>query len=367
MKRNNSISLIKYGINYEGSISQAIRIPLKVIPETFDEKTHQIWKEGKLIREREFSLRATINDNDGKLVTFRGGKTVNEGKWGTIEEWSISDGTTVDNSNNCYEKRGRSSSSNLLPEACLQILARQCLSEIGCESSISEVRRILRHGRSVTFMMEPFIKFLSLHDALRYVYQASLKGVAFDLWFIQIFSQIILLLQYLEENIGLNHRDLQGQNILISMTPTAKTIEIPLSNGKWSMSYEHEIKLVDFGFACNGYEMNAPAEVSVGDTFPPFEWCPKEGRDIYYILCYFYGQPEFRAAVSAPLLEQIQKWLFSDLGSEKVRESLDLYGLKRLEWIAFLVNTSKYRCASCCPDKILPWIAHRWPEVLKKV
>ena len=356
MKSNkNCISLIKYGINYEGSITDAVRLPLKVIPNALNEKN-------LIGGKKEFSLMES-----SVITTFRGGKTVNEGKWGTIEEWCQVDGNSIGNPEIFYEKRGRSSVSNLLPEACLQIAARQCLSEIGCESVVSEVRRILRHGRSVTFMMEPFIKFLSLHEALQYVYQASLKGLAFDLWFIQIFSQIVLLLQYLEENIGLNHRDLQGENILISMTPTAKTIEIPLTTGKWSMSYEHEIKLVDFGFACNGFEMNAPADISVGDTFPPFEWCPKEGRDIYYILCYFYGQPEFRASVSASLLAQIQKWLFSDLGAEKVRESLELYGLSRLEWISFLVNTSKYRCADCCPKKILPWIAERWPEVLKKV
>lgn len=360
MKTNkNSISLIKYGINYEGSITDAVKLPLKVIPNAFNEKD-------LLGGKKEFSLTGS------SIVTFKGGKTVNEGKWGTIEEWHQIDGTSSGNPETFYEKRGRTSTSNLLPEACLQIAARQCLSEIGCESVVSEVRKILRHGRSVTFMMEPFIKFLSLHDALRYMYQASLSGPAFDLWFIQIFSQIILILQYLEENLGLNHRDLQGHNILISMIPTAKTIEIPSKSGKWLMSYEHEIKLVDFGFACKGYEMDAPADISVGDTFPPFEWCPKEGRDIYYILCYFYGQVEFRRSLTKGLLSQIQGWLFnhykeSNEGAEKVRESLELYGLSRLEWISFLINTSKYRCGGCSPLNILDWIAERWPEVLKKV
>lgn len=339
------ISLKKYGIDFEGSITKAVKLDLKQIRVATKESgfgTSQIFYLGE--------------------EKFVGGKIVSKGKWGIVIEWTTSDGTLI------YEKRGHKADSNLLPEAILQVMARECLGTAAADfsSCISEVKCILRRNHSVSFLMGPLINVLSVHDALQYIFKTGgLKGAAFDLWFIQIFTQIALILGYLEERLGLNHRDLKGDNILISMTPAARDKEIEVMGKRWNMKYEHEIKLVDFGFACNGYEMNAPAAVSVGDTFPPIEWCPKEGRDLYFILCYFYGQPAFRKACSAELLRQIEKWLFADLGTEKVRESLLLYGLDRLEWISFLVNTSKYDCKGCCTSSILKWISAKWPDTLK--
>ncbi len=337
------ISLKKYGIDFEGPITNAIKLDLKHIKE--------------ISHESGFGERQTFYLGDEK---FTGGKIVRKGKWGIVIEWTTSDGTLM------YEKRGYKEGTNLLPEAVLQLMARECLAKINLSSCVSEVKCILRRSRTVSFMMGPFINVLSVHDALQYIYNTgALKGAAFDLWFIQIFTQIVLTLGYLEERLGLNHRDLKGDNILISMVPATQNKEIDLLGKRWAVKYEHEIKLVDFGFACNGPQMNAPAAVSVGDTFPPIEWCPKEGRDLYFILCYFYGQPLFRNSCSAELLRQIEKWLFADLGAEKVRESLLIYGLSRLEWISFLVNTSKYDCKSCCTKLVLRWIAERWPDVLK--
>ncbi len=339
------ISLKKYGINFEGSITKAVKLDLRHIKQAQ--------------KETGFGNSQTFYLGDDK---FTGGKIVSRGKWGMVIEWTTSDGKLL------YEKRGHKGDSNLLPEAILQVVARECLGSASADfsSCISEVKSILRRNHSVSFLMGPFINVLSVHDALQYIFQTGgLKGSAFDLWFVQILTQIVLILGYLEERLGLNHRDLKGDNILISMTPMACTKEIEVMGRRWSMKYEHEIKLVDFGFACNGSVMNGPASVSVGDTFPPIEWCPKEGRDLYFILCYFYGQPAFRKACSVDLLRQIEKWLFADLGAEKVRESLMLYGLDRLEWISFLVNTSKYDCKSCCTSSILTWISERWPDVLK--
>ena len=319
------ISLKKYGIDFEGSLIDAIRLPLNMIPEK---------KSGS------------------------SGKKISEGRYGRVEEWIESEE---------YEKISKRSDGNLLAEACLQIAARNCLQVIGQESSISEVKKILRSGQRVTFMMEPFLNVLYLQTALQYLYEdRRMRGKTFDLWFLQIFASICLLLGYLEENIGLNHRDLKGDNILISIRPKTSTHVIPLGDYEWTITMEHEIKLVDFGLGCKGNNMNKPATVNVGPVYSAVDWCPKEGRDLYLLLCYFYAQPIFREMVSTELLEMIETWLSLQDKGLRVKEFLMRHGLERLSWIAFLVNNQKFDCDKCCPIKILEWISTKYPHILKR-
>ncbi len=318
------ISLKKYGINFEGSIENAIKIPISMIPE--------------------------------KKSGYKVGTKISEGYYGRVEEWITEDGSIV------YEKISKRGEGNLLAEACLQIAARNCLQVIGHESSISEVKKILRSNSRVTFMMEPFIGVLYLQTALQHLHEeVKMRGKTFDFWFLQIFAHICLLLGYLEENLHINHRDLKGDNILISIRPSSKTHTIPYGGFQWTINVEHEIKLVDFGLACSGSAMNRSSVISAGSVYEITDWCPKGGRDIYLLLCYFYAQRTFREMISRDLLAIIEDWL-----DNRVKDFLLRHGLERLSWIAFLVNNKKFDCGKCCPVQILNWISSSHPTILKK-
>ncbi len=334
------ISLKKYGIEFEGSLEDAIKIPRSMIPE-----------------------RETIRDSVIEVLgtVFLGGKKISEGRYGRVEEWLHgTNGSTV------YEKIPKHEEGNLLSEACLQIAARNCLSSIGHQSSISEVKNILRWDRRITFMMEPFTSVLYLQNALHLLHEnRTMRGKIFDFWFLQIFAHICLLLGYLEENLLLNHRDLKGDNILISMRPSAAVHTIPYAGFQWTINVEHEIKLVDFGLACNGSSMNHGSVVSAGSVYEITDFCPKEGRDLYLLLCYFYAQRTFREMVSGELLAVIEDWLFLPAGG-RVKEFLLRHGLERLSWIAFLANNKKFNCGKCCPVLILNWISLTHPKILKQ-
>jgi serine/threonine protein kinase len=330
------ISLKKYGIDFEGPIENAIKISKTLIPER------------KTIRD------GVIEVDD--LVLVSTADKSREGRYGRVEEWLSSDGTIM------YEKISKHEDGNLLVEACLQIAARNCLRIIGHESSIAEVKKILRWNKRITFMMEPFTGVLYLQTALHHLHgEVKMRGKTFDFWFLQIFAHLCLLLGYLEENLQINHRDLKGDNILISIQPSSTTHTIPYCGFQWTINVEHEIKLVDFGLACNGIAMNRGSVVSAGTVYEITDWCPKRGRDIYLLLCYFYAQRTFREMISAGLLAVIEDWL-----EGRVKEFLLRHGLERLSWIAFLVNNKKFDCGKCCPVQILNWISSSYPTILKK-
>lgn len=332
------ISLKKYGIDFEGPLKDACTLDISKIPSVDGERG--------FTNAMEFQL---------KDRSFKGGALFQQGRYGSVHKWAVDEELL-------FEKRPHKEGTNLLPEACLQIEARKCLATTGCEQSISEVRFIIRRGRTVSFMMVPFMNVLSVEQALDFVYSSGINGAHFDSWFISIFCQIVLLLGYLEENLRLNHRDLKGDNILISMKPSKQQKSIRVASHTWKLNYDYEVKIVDFGFACNGTIMNSPATISVGNTFPAFEWCPKEGRDIYFLLCYFYGQATFRRACSPRLLRKIEGWI----NVEKVLDALRIYGLSRLDWISFLVNTSRFDCSKCNSAEILEFVSREWPSVICK-
>ena len=83
------ISLKKYGIDFEGSIENAVKIMPVNIPD-----------------------KETIREKNGLRWT----KRVSEGRYGFVDEWISADNTSI------YEKISKREEGNLLTEACLQIL-----------------------------------------------------------------------------------------------------------------------------------------------------------------------------------------------------------------------------------------------------
>jgi serine/threonine protein kinase len=333
------LSLKKYRVDFEGPIEGVKRISLGAIP-----------------------LLTLKMDQEGYFYecggyTLSGGKKVDEGIYGHVDEWLMNDELV-------YEKRCHVGGRCLLMEAAIQILVRESLEAIHCQQMVAEVKLICRRDNGeVTFMMEPFDKHrvIALHDALEHVLNRLEGGFDLDHWFVETLGQLILISSYLEHAISVNHRDLKGDNILINTTPQSSTIIIPLGQYKWRLRYHNEIKLVDFGLACKGTAMDKAGTLSVGEVFSRGETCPKEGRDLYFLLCYFYGISRFREACGLRLLNMIERWI----GPGKVLDALRMDGLQKLPWINFLINTTGYSCKSACADILLRDLAVEYPDILR--
>ncbi len=338
------LSLKNYGIEFEGAIERVNKIPLEAIPLLKLQMGH----DGYYYKCMEYKL--------------KGGVKADEGNYGHVDEW-----TDMNTGEILYEKRCHGGGTCLLMEAAMQHLVRKVLAEIECERMVADVKLICRRDDGeITFMMEAFDKHrvIALHDACLSAYSSAYssgEAESFDRWFVETLGQLILICGYLENAIKVNHRDLKGDNILVNTTPCQSVIVIPLGEYKWRLQYHNEIKIVDFGLACKGTAKDMAGTLSVGEVFARGEVCPKEGRDLYFLLCYFYGMSGFRSACSRRLLEMIESWI----GPGKVLDALRVDGIKKLPWINFLINTTSYSCKSACAEILLRDLAVEYPDILR--
>jgi serine/threonine protein kinase len=186
-----------------------------------------------------------------------------------------------------------------------------------------------------------------------------LSGNAFDTWFLPILIQCVLLIGTLEEAVGINHRDLKGDNILISKSGDLQEREVELCGRRWLFTFRRSVHVVDFGFSCRGSKMDGRASVSAGDFFTLTDLCPKQGRDIYVLLCYFWAQPHWRSSASPKLLSLVRDFL----RAQKILDHLEVHGLSRTKYIYFLLSDPDFPC-TCTPTAILESIAATWPGML---
>lgn len=347
------ISLKKYGIDFEGPVEVTADLDSSIIPDMkiHFEATGTYW----------YQKPPRYLQNIGPVE-----------KWRNVDKWVVYERTEDPRFGRRFVRKGevyeKKSDTSLFKEACLQIYAKQMLDSYGLGQVIADIQDILRRKspitgtEQVTFTMTPFINVVNVHEAMRIVDDSALTGNAFDLWFIPIFVQIVVLLGLLEERLLMNHRDLKGDNILLTLTSEQRQREVELGGRTWRYLYREEIRLIDFGFACKGEELNGPSQIIAGgDIFGDQDRCPKEGRDIYMLLCYFYALPEFRKNASATLLTFVRRLL----GAPRILEELERHGLRRFATIYLLVGHIDFRSCECSYLRVLNDIAELWPTLLE--
>lgn len=332
-----SISLKKYGIDFEGPV-EAMDQALIPVMKMVAHDSQILWTQGR-----------------GRY--FSDGVRTDGGGYGDLIKVNVYEkhGDQLRLLGALYEKRPRNNGS-LLFEACLQILARQELSHYGMEHMIAEVEDIIRWPRSISFTMKQFENIVDFHTALGLI--KDLSGPSFDIWFLQLFIQVLVALGLLEAA-GLNHRDMKGDNILISTVNRQISKSITLAGRRFSITFMNEIYIVDFGFSCKG-DVHGVASISAGPFFGLTDVCPKEGRDNYILMCYFYAQPEFRRYASPKLLGFVRGFL----AIPKVIEHLERFGLSRTEYIYLLLNNKEFNSSHCSSVDLLAVIAARWPAIV---
>lgn len=337
------ISLKRYGIGFEGPIEEAMRC---TVPE------------------------ARLRFINGRMLWEVAGRLLEDGANVDAGAYGLMKACTVYRRNGpqellkvetVYEKSPKQSTS-LMPEICLQILAKQELTLLGMGHLVADIKDIVhRPGKPITFTMQQFDHVLDLHRAITLVTN-DLHGPAFDIWILPLLIQIIVVIGLLEERVGINHRDLKGDNLLISMKSKQQQKTVVLDRVSWTFTFTNEVYVVDFGFACRGTTDNGPATVSAGPFFGLKDVCPKEGRDIYIILCYLYSLPQFRTNASGRLLSLVRELL----QHERVLEHLETYGLERTEYIYLLLNKADFKSGECCPKQLLGKLAELWPQLISK-
>lgn len=344
----NKITLHACGIDFEGAIEAAMALNPWSIPELRPHFERGVGRDFWTADGRRFLTR---------IGPFEEGGNSNVEEWASYERGSRGSLHFVES---VYEKRSKNGQ-NLLTEACLQIFAYNILEAAGFKGVIARTLQIYRRNdtRDIAFTMEPFYRVVNLHAALLELCP-RLYGPAFDVWFIPILIQIIILIGLLEEHAGINHRDLKGDNILISKDAVQKNKEIVLGGRTWNFTYKRSVHVVDFGFACRGPRSGSAASISAGDFFTLTDVCPKDGRDIYILLCYFWAQPHWRASASPKLLNFVRDFL----RVQKILDHLEVHGLSRTKYIYFLLSEPEFSSKSCTPTALLGALTMAWPALL---
>ena len=230
---------------------------------------------------------------------------------------------------------------NLLQEGVLQHLAHTTAEKEGFGWCIPKVYDIFWRDQKVWFSME----YIPGIPVLDWFHQSGHHD--HDFYF--LLAQISLYLIYLETHLGLDHRDLKLDNLLIKQQPCK--LEVAVKGKCWDLTAPFTVVLLDFGFACLGSkELRGKPVINLGDgILPPMDPCPKEGRDLFQLLTSFLRSPEFTQKISPALHKQIDTWL--SIGSKSYGPMARRWSTEN--WTYLVASQRDFAIPSCCPLNIL--------------
>lgn len=129
----------------------------------------------------------------------------------------------------------------------------------------------------------------------------------------ELLAQVAYILYHLQGELRLNHRDVKINNILIRRR-RPEDPPVLLELGGRILPTQHELTLIDFGFACVGCPPpRAPNTVfQAGSWFPAGELCCKLGRDIAQLLFCIHCYYPLETYLPAELCAELRTWLQAD-------------------------------------------------------
>jgi len=245
-------------------------------------------------------------------------------------------------------------------EAVIQWLVNKTLTQHSLGDHCPKVYDIFSYTGNIWFSMEPIYSAPILNDYMKSLSTWLKPNVENGLCLLKIIAQIALACFVLEQNIGFNHRDLKPDNILIKLDL------IKPHYLRWKDEFEikiaasHTAILVDFGFSCLG-PGRIPWIQSGDNVLPPFDACPKVGRDIFMILVFLLWRKDVRESLSKEHLEFFKESL--NLSTDKLNQMMNL-NKNPIDWIYILITERGFKCPSLDPLVWLKSCALKFPEVL---
>jgi serine/threonine protein kinase len=249
----------------------------------------------------------------------------------------------------------------LMHEAAVLTLAYQAVKRAGMEYTVPKVYEIFLHTKSdnanITQMSSLCIsmEYIQGDTLLKYMnthFKKNTKDLN-SLQFLDFVIQLAKILDILQKELRMNHRDIKINNILLRPTPVGTN---PI------------LVLIDYGFACiaNGVqEPNAElTNIEAGAYFGSRYACFKHGRDmiqfIYSLHCHF----PFEDYLTEEVLELIKPYflvrykygianLFNGLTSSGYHSDKKIHNLAYDEGIYLFLRRPEVDPIHCAPSTIL--------------
>lgn len=316
MWRKEAYNLQSIGVEGTYTLEQIPSIPIDTLP-IYKEKTSELITATGAVRTKFSQQKAVAQGSYGNLLlTLRDQKTV-------------------------LLKQPKMAEMNLLQEAVLQSIAQKTAEKEGFGWCVPKVYDIFWRNEKVWFSMD-YIQGIPILDYVE-------KSQSTDRDFLLILAQISLLIWCLESNLGLDHRDLKLDNLLIK--PQQSEIHLKIHDHVWTLVAPFSLVILDFGFACLGSkELRGKPIVNLGDgVLPPMDPCPKEGRDLFQLLASFLRFESFTQKISEPLHKQIDEWL--SIGKKSYGPMARRWSTEN--WTYLVASQRDFAIPACCPLNIL--------------
>ena len=318
MIRKKTIDLQELGIDTSVAMEDVSSIPSSLLPT--------------------LTMRSQIRNPDKSLRGYLYLKQViHQGSFGEIRLAVRSDCSGV--KQNVLVKSPRSETIHLTQEAILQHAAYTCMLANRIPWAIPAVYDIFLYARNTMFSMD------------------HIQGVFLDEWFknsaepdrdfLLTMAQLSIYLCILHQCLGLDHRDLKTDNLLISSEPCQ--LQFQYKGQKYLFVSPFRLHILDFGFACLGEptSIGEPAIVNLGDVLPVLDPCPKEGRDMFQFLLSVLSVKSIRTVLSHSVLVFVEAWVgkrFADMAAKMLDDP---------SWIYLITSSAEFSCPKSTPYNIL--------------
>lgn len=232
------------------------------------------------------SITGEVRDSSGHLLfTLKPYKELGSGTYGHVDAFYR---ITPSNTTHVVAmKRPKNPRVDVFVEALFQWKLHTDLADYALSFCIPRVFDILRYKPTddVWFTMEAFEPLFLSRWFLQKI--ASSHDTAI---FGQCILQLALILEVIENELHIDHRDLKANNILVVDEPV--TITIVWEGVEKQIVFPFRLILLDFGMACSGSQ-GMVLDVKE-DGLPSLDVCPKEGRDIFQVLVSLWSIPSLR-------------------------------------------------------------------------
>jgi len=264
---------------------------------------------------------------------------------------------TDNESGYAFLKASPTHTKTLLLEGILQSIAYSVLYQYGFPKAVPRVLDIFSHptyGTVLALEKQPGAKLFS--EYLQSHIQWGIPCKSNDTLFLSVLGQIATYLTILETELGMNHRDLTGSNVLM-VDPTEPVHQtVVVGSTTWSVHSNQRAILIDFGFACIGTQQGKTI-VSAGEYLPNTDFCPKQGRDLFLFFASLWSVALFRSSVTDAVKGLFSKWLRDTTSKTQWASWLTTSCETNLLSMYLLTNAEQFQSTWCRPMDVLRDIA----------
>jgi len=298
--------------------------------------TPELWKAFSVKNLPHCNIKGELHDiSGGLLCTFVAKKTLGGGTFGQVDAFTRTDpegGSII-----VAIKRPKFHEMNLISEALFQWKLHHDLKDFGLSFCVPQIYDIFVYQPTgdVWFSMEAF------------------EPVFLSTWCMEnpekfhiILLQIALILEVLENELHVDHRDLKINNIIIVTQPITITIE--WEHAPRIIIFPFRVVFVDFGFAC----CSNTIDIKNTGHVPGLDPCPKEGRNMFQVLASIWNNSSLRKGLESSWGNWIRERILTTVPRIHNLDNITTR-FHTLDWMYTLTDIKEFRAPLCAPRKII--------------